>query len=1273
MAYKTGLQVGVDGEKEFSNAIKTINSDVGLLNNELRAVTAEFGRNDKSIESLTAKSKIYNKEVDLQKSKVSLLTDQYAKQWDKLDKLYRNIDEVTKIYGENSKEVEKAKKAYDDQEKSIKKLDSTLTVATSTLNKFEKQLKTTDDLLISQNSKWIGLGQSLDETGKKFDNVGNSLFKTGGMMTIGLTAPIMALGKTALTTGMDFESAMSRVKAISQATGDEFKKLNDLALKLGQDTAFSASEAAAGMENLASAGFSVDEILMAMPGMLDLAASGGLDVATASDIASAALRSFGLGADQSGHFADVLAKAAADTNANVTDMGMALKYAAAPANALGLSVEEVSAAIGVMADAGIKGEQAGTTLRGALLGLASPSGPAADAMAAIGMEVFDATGKMLPFKDVIAEVTESTKDLTEEEKVNALATIFGREAVSGMMVLIEKGPEKYDALTQSLVSSDGAAKDMAETMQDNAKSSVEQMYGSLETAAIKVETVLAPAIIDLSEGIQDLADDFSNLSPEMQEMILKSILAVAAVGPLVMGIGAFAKIVGGTIGIVGTISGAIGVMTTGAVAATPAVAGLAGAMTVLTGPVGLVIAAVGVLTVGLVALHKSYEKNRTLTEDQVEENQRYIDSTKAVSDAITSNLKTRSESLKTTEDEAIASKSLADKIFDLADKQNKSAWELQVLNGYVEEFNQLMPNANLLIDEQTGSLSLTRDATDDLIKSEMERIRIQAISESLVQNAKDQLANTRALNEASAEAKVIADETAVALQAIVDGKGTDNEKQQKTNELFDVYNQRLAPVKESVATLTKTHEDLLKEQSSLDGVLRDPSGWAAYNANTATASQATVIMADGTKVALADLGTTAPILAKNAGNGITTNMAEAIRSGNPLVGMSAQEMHDAVVEKITPLQAESMAIGSGAGAGMGSGLASQNQQLATTAQSQKDTVTGVLGPLGAFGLQTGKETIGGFHDGMNDRTGTEAVTGNIVQWVMDKFRLGFNINSPSKETHQIGVHVLQGFFDGLTSMDLGLFADNLVQVLLDSFNQGKISAMGIFNSMGDMGADLLSKMGLNLGITGGSLPVAGDITSEFGYRDDVEGVGTKNHMGIDIGAAEGTPIYAVESGTASLSTDSGYGNLVIIDNGAGLQEYYGHMSGFNISDGQAVKKGDVIGYVGSTGNSTGPHLHFGVLQNGEWIDPLSMYGFSVGSRYIPYDMPAMVHQGEMIIPKSENPYANSGGAVLPQSTAQKQPAVIQVFLNGKQISEEIFQDLNNMFGVKTGLAGRMQA
>lgn len=304
-------------------------------------------------------------------------------------------------------------------------------------------------------------------------------------ITTGLTASVKV--------GSEFEAQMSRVKAISGATNSEFEKLNDLAIQLGAETSFSATEAAQGMENLAAAGFTTTEIMDAMPGLLDLAAASGEDLATSSDIAAATLRGFGLEASEAGHVADVLAEAANRTNTSVSETGEAMKYIAPVANAMGLSLEEVAAAIGIMANAGIQGSQAGTTLRGALTRLSNPTDEMKQAMSELGVSFYDSQGKMKPLAQQIELLKNATKGMTDEQKNQYLATLYGTESLSGMLALINAGPGELNSLTQAFQQSSGAAKQTADTMKDNLQGSFEGLTGSLETLGIRVfEKLSAP-------------------------------------------------------------------------------------------------------------------------------------------------------------------------------------------------------------------------------------------------------------------------------------------------------------------------------------------------------------------------------------------------------------------------------------------------------------------------------------------------------------------------------------------------------------------------------------------------------------------------------------------------------------------------------------------------------------------------------------------------------------------------------------------------------------
>ncbi|XZJ40557.1 phage tail tape measure protein [Clostridium perfringens] len=508
--------------------------------------------------------------MEQEKAKLESLKRVYGENNQAVANTQKRLDELQEEYNKVNSSVENGAKRIQSYETQINKTEAEINKTTNSINKFNKEIKENGGAIDSASFNVQKLGLHIQKTGAKISGIGDKL-------TTHVSMPLAGVATAAGYVGMEFEAKMSRVKAISGATGEEFSKLEEQALQLGQATAFSASECADGMENLASTGFSVNEIMEAMPGLLDLAASSGEDLATSSDIAASTLRGFGLEASKAGHVADVLAKNASATNAAVADTGEAMKYVAPNAKAAGLSLEEVTAAIGELSNAGIKGSQAGTTLRTALVRLAKPSDNAAAAMKSIGFNAFDSSGKMKPLSTIIGELNEKTKNLTDEQKQNTIATIFGTEALSGMTVLMQSGKEGLDGLTGELKNCDGAAKEMATTMQDNTKASIEQAFGALETAGIKALKAAAPMIKEVAEKVGELADKFSALSPETQEFIVKAGMAAIALPPLISGLGKTISGAGTLIKVGGKLASGLGLISTGAEVASVATTGVAAA------------------------------------------------------------------------------------------------------------------------------------------------------------------------------------------------------------------------------------------------------------------------------------------------------------------------------------------------------------------------------------------------------------------------------------------------------------------------------------------------------------------------------------------------------------------------------------------------------------------------------------------------------------------------------------------------------------------------
>lgn len=455
-------------------------------------------------------------------------------------------------------------------------------------SKFKKGFKSALDDLQTFSDKSTKAGDKLTALGSAMTTVGSSLTKY-------VTTPLVGIGTTAFAIGNKFESAMSKVQAISGATGDELEALTDQAMDLGATTAFSASEAAAGMENLASAGFTVTEIMDAMPGLLDLAASSGAELGTAAEIAASAVRGFCLEASETAHVADVFAEAAARTNAQTEDMGEAMKYIAPVANAMGISLEETAAAIGILSDAGIKGSQAGTSLRGALSRLAKPTKDAADAMEAYGMSFYDAQGNMLSLSGIVDQLEQGMAGLTQEQRNQALITIFGQEALSGILTLMGRGSSNLETLATEFENVSGSAQEMAEIMMDNTAGAIEELGGALETAAINIQQILAPMVTNVVQWITDLINVFNQMDDGTQTMIVTILSLAAAFGPFLLILGKIVSSFGGIVTSIQGASGAFGLLKT--------------VMAGVTGGFGPILAMIAAVVAAVIALKVAWETN----------------------------------------------------------------------------------------------------------------------------------------------------------------------------------------------------------------------------------------------------------------------------------------------------------------------------------------------------------------------------------------------------------------------------------------------------------------------------------------------------------------------------------------------------------------------------------------------------------------------------------------------------------------------------------------
>ena len=457
-------------------------------------------------------------------------------------------------------------------------------------------IKTEDQLKQAQKAlKQFGtIGQQqVVALGNKMKSLGTKVASVGRTLSTHLSMPMMLMGGMAGRVAADFDEGMSKVQAVSGATGKELEALRDKAREMGAKTKFSATESAEALNYMAMAGWKTEDMLSGLEGIMNLAAASGEDLATTSDIVTDALTAFGLSAEDSGHFADILAAASSNANTNVAMMGETFKYAAPIAGALGYSAEDTAEAIGLMANAGIKSSQAGTSLRNIMTKLSHDFTISGKNIGDVTIATTNADGSMRSLNAILADSREAFSGLTESEKAATAESLVGRNAMSGFLALMNASPKDIAKLEGALANADGAAQQMADTMMDNFGGQLTILKSQLSEAAIAIGETLTPFVSKLVEIVQVLVDKFNALSPTAQRIIVVMGIVAAAIGPVIT--------------VIGILMGAIGSILTFA----PVIAGAAGAVAAAVGAVSLpilaIVAAIAAAIAVGVALYKNWD------------------------------------------------------------------------------------------------------------------------------------------------------------------------------------------------------------------------------------------------------------------------------------------------------------------------------------------------------------------------------------------------------------------------------------------------------------------------------------------------------------------------------------------------------------------------------------------------------------------------------------------------------------------------------------------
>lgn len=563
-----GITVEIGGDTtKLQTALKGLNGEIKSTQAQLKDVEKLLKMDPGNTELLAQKEKLLAQAVDETKQKLETL------------KTAAEQANTALANGDISQEQ------YDALQREIVETEQNL-----------RNLETQANRSATAVQKIAATGESLKTTGDNISNAGKKLLP--------VTAGVTALGTASVTAAANFESSMSQVQATMGITKDSMSTLDgqsvntmdalsSLAKEMGASTAFSATECAEALNYLALAGYSTQEMADTLPTVLNLAAAGGIDLASASDMVTDAMSALGMETSEADTMVDQMAKTASTTNTSVAQLGEGILTIGATAKSVKGGTAELNTALGILANNGIKGAEGGTHLRNIILSLQNPTDKAAAQMEALGVSVYDSEGNMRSMNDILGDLNKSMDGMTSEEKSNIISTIFNKTDLSSVNALLANTGSTWDSLQQSITNSGGAAQQMADTQLDNLQGQLTLLKSALEGLAISFGQLLMPALKSIVGAVQSVVDWLNSLDDGTKKVIVTVALVAGALGPVLIIVGKVISAVGTIMTVVPKIAGVINVVK-GAFAALNT--------TMLANPIFLIIAAIAALVAAFIYL-----------------------------------------------------------------------------------------------------------------------------------------------------------------------------------------------------------------------------------------------------------------------------------------------------------------------------------------------------------------------------------------------------------------------------------------------------------------------------------------------------------------------------------------------------------------------------------------------------------------------------------------------------------------------------------------------
>lgn len=998
---------------------------VKLANSEFKAATAGMDNWSKSADGLSAKTKQLNTVLDAQK-----------KQLDSLEKQY---ELTVKEQGENSKGAEELAIKINNQKARVAETEKQLETYKNELKKVESGADEAGDAAED-------LAKDIDKVDSAADSVsdGFSVMKgaLASLVADGIRLTISALkdlAKETLNVGMSFEAGMSQVQAVSGASGKELDALTEKAKEMGAKTKFSASESAQAFNYMAMAGWKTEDMLDGIEGIMNLAAASGEDLATTSDIVTDALTAMGYSAKDAGHLADVMAAASSNANTNVAMMGETFKYAASVAGSYGYSMEDVAISIGLMANAGIKSTQAGTSLRSIMTRLATDAGASSKQLGALGVltkelgvQFYDAEGNMRPFNDVLNEARVAWRGLTKEQAANYAEQIAGKNALSGWLALMDAGEADVNKLTKAVKESSGAAKNMADIMNDNVSGQMTLFKSQVEGIMIdlyeKVQPQLRKGIKKISEQLAEVNWDkvgeslgkFAKKVMDLMVYVIKNgdkvkttIKTIAVTLGTLWALDKYAKFIGGINKVIVLMSDwrrAVDLLKASQL-------GLNAAQ--LASPVGLAVTGIAALAAGVIYASKQYEKQIEKEYGLSKAQKETIASAKALGDAYEQMDASRGETNQNISAEYGYLTKLKNEYNTLIDSNGK------VKSGYEDRANFIVNQLATALGMEVEEVQKVIDQNGKLTDS-IDKIILKKQAEALLD-----------ANESNYQEAI--EKQTEALKTYQDAISTVEEAETKRTEVLTKMRQYeeehpasppppaiIDAVSKANETYDKATEALQKAETAYVGYNQTISNYeglaeASISGDVEKIYTATmklqnnfIIAANGTK----------EILEKQVEDAKTNYDAlqKAIENKTPGIVQAnvdqAKQLYEMTKNELAKAKFTAAESGETAGLKFASGISSKSSDakeagglLARSAWEGADSHRDKAEQSGSFFGQ-------GFNNGLNSWTGIIRESAfKLAQKAWNGLKKGQKEGSPSKLTYQSGVYFTQGYINGIASQE----------------------------------------------------------------------------------------------------------------------------------------------------------------------------------------------------------------------------------------------------------------